>query len=234
MIGLTRRPDSETGFDRPVPPRVNLLPPEIAEQARLRQVQRGLGAAVVVAVGVVAVLYVGARGSVAEAQTRVETASTEQASVAAQSAKYRDVTAVYARIAAAEQILVDAMGPEVRYSRFLNDLSLSIPENVWVTNASFSQQDAAAATATPRGTGAPAAAAAAAGGLGTVTMSGVAYEHDDVANWLDSLGRQEGYAKPFLTSSTEALIGSRKIVNWTSTATLTPAALSHRYVKAGG
>ena len=34
--------------------------------------------------------------------------------------------------AAAQALLVTAMGDEVRYSRFLNDLSLSVPGNVWI------------------------------------------------------------------------------------------------------
>ena len=44
-------------------PKVNLLPPEIAETARFRKVQMGLGGGVLAAIGVVAMLYVGATGS---------------------------------------------------------------------------------------------------------------------------------------------------------------------------
>lgn len=224
MITLKKSVDAPFGTGTVVLPRVNLLPPEIAEQARFRRVQGGLGLAVVAAVGVVGLLYTGAAGSVSDAQNTLDTANSQQAALARQTAQYHDVTSVYARTAAAQQMLVQAMGPEVRYSRFLNDLSLSIPEHVWLTDVTFNQQVAAAA----------AAGTAPAGGLGTVTLNGVAYDHDDVAVWLESLATQKGYANPSLQNATESLIGSRRVVNWSTTVTLTPDALSGRYVKVGG
>ncbi|MCA1712960.1 MAG: PilN domain-containing protein [Actinobacteria bacterium] len=209
-------------------PRVNLLPPEIAETRRFRRIQVGLGGAVLGAVGLVALLYVGATHSAANAQTELDSANAQNATLQADTAKYKDVTAVYARAAAAQAMLSQAMGEEVRYSQFLNDLSLTVPENVWVKNVTFTQ-----------GAGAPAAAGAAAPGLttpgiGTVSFSGVGFNHDDVAVWLESLASQKGYANPYFTSSTEALLGSRKTVTFTSTATLTSSAYSGRYSKPAG
>ena len=61
----------------------------------------------------------------------------------------------------------------------------------------------------------------------------MAFAHTDVANWLESLAREKGYAGPLLQSSTEALLGTRKVVNWSVTVTLTPEALSGRYTKTG-
>lgn len=200
-------------------PRVNLLPPEIAETRRFRRIQMGLGGAVLGAVGIVALLYVAASSSVANAQTDLDAATTTHASLQAETAKYRDVTAVYARAAAAQAMLTQAMGEEVRYSQFLNDLSLSVPENVWIKNLAFTQGVA------------PAAVGSAVPGIGTVTFSGVGFKHDDVAVWLESLASQKGYTNPYFTSSTEALLGTRKTVSFTSTATLTPAAYSGRYTK---
>ena len=205
-------------------PRVNLLPPEIAIARRFRRIQAGMGGAVLAAVGVVALLYVAASSSVSTAQSNVDTANAQQTTLQAQTAKYSDVTKVYAKAAAAQAMLTQAMGEEVRYSQFLNDLSLSVPENVWVKNVTFTQTAAAA----------PAAAAASpltTPGIGTVSFTGVGFNHDDVAVWLESLARQKGYANPYFTSSTEALLGTRKTVNFTSTATLTPAAYSGRYTK---
>ncbi|MCU1673718.1 MAG: Fimbrial assembly family protein [Frankiales bacterium] len=203
-------------------PRVNLLPPEIAERRRFRRIQVGLGGAVIGAVGIVALLYVGAVSSVSEAQTELDSANARHATLQAETAKYKDVTAVYARAAAAQAMLTQAMGEEVRYSQFLNDLSLTVPENVWVKSVTFAQAAGAAA---------PTAGGLATPGIGSVTFTGVGFSHDDVAVWLESLATQKGYANPYFTSSTEALLGSRKTVDFTSTATLTPAAYSGRYTK---
>ncbi|MDX6224922.1 MAG: type pilus assembly protein PilN [Frankiales bacterium] len=203
-------------------PRVNLLPPEIAETRRFRRIQIGLGGAVLGAVGIVALLYVAATSSVSSAQSNLDTANSTHTQLTAETAKYRDVTAVYARAAAAQAMLTQAMGEEVRYSQLMNDLSLSVPETVWLKNVSFTQTALAAATpgATP--------------GIGTLTVTGVGFSHDDVAVWLESLAGQKSYANPYFSGSTEALMGTRKTVNFSSTATLTPAAYSGRYTKPAG
>jgi len=210
-------------------PRVNLLPPEIAETRRFRRIQIGLGGAVLGAVGIVALLYVAAASCVSSAQTDFDTANAKHASLQTEAAKYSQVTAVYARAAAAQAMLTQAMGEEVRYSQFLNDLSLSVPENVWLKNITFAQTGAAA-TAVPAAGANPLNAA----GIGTVTFTGVGFKHDDVAVWLESLASQKGYANPYFSSSTEALLGTRKTVNFTSTVSLTPAAYSGRYTKPAG
>jgi Tfp pilus assembly protein PilN len=212
-------------------PRVNLLPPEIAEGRRFRRVQMGLGATVVGALGIVGLLYVAASSSVSGAQEDLDAAVSTQSTLQAQTAKYRDVTAVYSRAAAAQTMLTQAMGEEVRFSRFLNDLSLSVPENVWLKNVTFTQNSAttAPAAATPNS-----AKVVTTPGIGTVSFTGVGFSHDDVAVWLESLASQKGYADPYFTSSSETLLGTRKTVTFTSSTTLTPAAYSGRYNKPAG
>lgn len=208
-------------------PRVNLLPPEIAETRRFRRIQLGLGGAVLGAVGIVALLYVGATSSVSSAQGDLDAATATHSRLTVETAKYKDVTAVYARAAAAQAMLTQAMGEEVRYSQLMNDLSLTVPETVWLKSLLFSQAPVAPAAA---GATAPGAVA----GIGTVTFTGVGFNHDDVAVWLESLAGQKSYANPYFSSSTEALLGTRKTVNFTSTTTLTPAAYSGRYAKPAG
>jgi Tfp pilus assembly protein PilN len=205
-------------------PRVNLLPPEIAEGRRIRRIQLGLGGAVLAAVGVVVLLYVAAVSGVSSAQQDLDTATARQSALQAQAAQYREVTAVYAKAAAAQAMLTQAMGQEVRYSLLLNDLSLSVPDNVWIKQLTFDQSAVTAAT----GTGVAQA------GIGKLSVTGVGFSHGDVAVWLESLAAQQHYADPYFTNSTEALLGTRKIVNFTSTATVTASAYSGRTAKAGG
>ena len=210
------------GSGLPTLPRVNLLPPEIAEQARFRRIQYALGGGVLAAVGVVALLYLAAVGSVNDATTELETANTTNTALQAETAKYAEVQAVYAQAAAAQAMLTQAMGEEVRFSQYLNDLSLTVPENVWLQNVTFKQAAAPAAL----GTTEP--------GIGQVTFTGVGFKHDDVAVWLESLAKQKGYTNPYFTSSTKALIGTRATVNFSSTVTMTPAALSGRFTTPAG
>jgi Tfp pilus assembly protein PilN len=193
-------------------PRVNLLPPEIAEKAAFRKVQIGLGATLVAAVGVVGMLYASAGHSVSSAQSRLDASSAQGRKLQAETAKYRDVTSLYADAAAAKAQLSTAMGDEVRFSQLLNDLSLSTPSNVWIKNLT----------------------ATAATGGGSLTIGANAFSHDDVALWLESLANLKTYANPYFSTSAEGLIGTRKVITFSSTATLTPAALSGRYAKPAG
>jgi Tfp pilus assembly protein PilN len=210
------------GAGHPVLPKVNLLPPEIAQAARFRRIQLALGGGVVAALGTVTLLYVLAAGSVSDATVQLDAATATSSSLQAQNAKYAEVTAVYASAAAAEAMLTEAMGEEIRYSQFLNDLSLTVPDKVWLKNVTFAQ------VATPPALGATEP------GLGTVTFTGVGYSHDDVAVWLESLAKQKGYKDPYFSSSTEVLVANKKAVDFTSTVALTADALSKQYTAPAG
>ncbi|MCU1623355.1 MAG: Fimbrial assembly family protein [Frankiales bacterium] len=205
-------------------PRVNLLPPEIAETAMLRKVQVSLGVGLVATVGVVGLLFVSASHSVSSANSDLDRASSQSTSLIKQKASYANVTATYDAAAAAQAQLTTAMGQEVRYSQLLHDLSLSVPSTVWLKSLTYTQVAPAAPAPGAAGT-------AAAASIGTLAVTGVGFDHDDLALWLESLGGQKNYSDPYFSASNETLMGTRKTVNFTSTANLTPAALSGRYTK---
>ena len=210
-------------------PRVNLLPAEIAEAARFRRFQLVMGGAVVAAVVAVGALYVHGQSAVHDAQADLDNAHAQQATLQNTLTSLRSVQDVYAQVAAKQAMLTQAMGQEVRWSGYLADLSLRVPDKVWLTNIT--------ATETTVGTAAAPAAPTAPGttaGIGTVTFAGVAFSHDDVATWLDVLAKERGYANAYFTNSTESKIGSRTVVNYTSSVVLTDQAMSGRYTKPAG
>ena len=213
-------------LDTAAMPRVNLLPPEIAEQRRFRRMQIAMGSAVVVAVVAVAGGWVLAHGGVSSAQTELDSANATHTDLQQQVASYSNVKQVYADVAAHEAMLTTAMSGEIQWSHYLNDLSLKIPDNVWLTNVSVQ---------TSVGPAAPAATGALTPNkIGTVTFSGVALTHDDVATWLESLATENGYANPYFSNSTEATLSGQKVVDFSSTVDLTPDAHSGRYTKPAG
>ena len=218
--------DVVVGSGTVVLPRVDLLPPEYGEAARFRRVQAGLGLGVVAAVGVVGLLFLHASGAVSDAQADVDTATATQSRLQTEVAGYRDVQARYATATAAQAMLVQAMGTEVRYSTLLDDLARTVPDGVWLTSTQFNQS-------APTTTAAAGSALSTAGAIGTVTISGVALVYDDVARWLDAQATQEGFASPYLTTSAAELVNGKKAVTWSATAVLTSDALSGRYTKPG-
>ena len=211
-------------------PRVNLLPPEIEQERRFRRVQLGLGAGVLASLGVVAALFLAANGQVADAEGDLADSKTQTSRLEAQAAEYSQVPLVYSKVEAARAQLELAMGKEVRWSFYLNDLSLKTPGKVWLTTMTAAvNQDAAG----------PALAAAGAPGyinpgLGTVTFEGFAVAHNNVANWLDSLAKQKGYDQPYFTDSTKEKIGETEVVKFKSQVSITEDALSKRYIQKAG
>ncbi len=198
-------------------PRVDLLPPEIAAGRRLRSLQRVLAVLVLAVVGVVGLLHLSATASVREAESSLQTAQAERQRLQAETSAYREAAALHARADQADVTLVRAMAEEVRYSHLLDDLSRTVPEHVWITSLTFSQN------VPPTGASA----------IGTVTISGAARSHDDVAAWLEALAAQQGYAKPLLQSSANGELAGQKVVNWTTTASLTSESFSGRYAQGG-
>ncbi len=211
-------------------PQVNLLPPEIEQERRFRRTQFALGAAVVASLGVVGVLFLAASNQVSSAQGELADSQRQHTKLEARAAEYSQVPLVYAQVEAARAQLELAMGKEIRWSFFLNDLSLKTPNKVWLQSMTVlaTEESANAAVAATPG------AYVMNNGNGVVNFQGWALKHNDVAAWLDSLAKQKGYSQPYFLNSTVQKIGDRDVVNFLSHVTITEDALSKRYIQKAG
>jgi Tfp pilus assembly protein PilN len=211
-------------------PRVNLLPPEIAAAERLRQLKLLLGLLVVGALVLVGMVWFFVSQQVGGAQDDLAQAQAEGAALDQQIASYAEVPEVYGQVDVAQANLVTAMTPEIRFSFYLNDLSLTIPKSsrltslVFANTASAIQMDPNTQVQyTPSGQ--PVA--------GTMTYVGRSTSFDAVATWLQSLGKSVGVTDPTVTNVTEAEDASTvgKFFDVESNAYLTPEASSGRYAQ---
>jgi Tfp pilus assembly protein PilN len=213
----------------PVMPRVNLMPPEIAEAAKFRRFQLAMGGAVLGAVAVVAALYVQGHSGVSSAQQQLDQAQSQHTVLQAKLTSLQSVQDVYTQVASRETMLATAMGSEIRWSRYMNDLSLRMPDHVWLTNVTATET-AATSTLPTTTTGVTATP----GAIGNIQFGGVAFTHDDVATWLDTLAKERGFANPYFTNSAETEIGPKGFVTFTSSTDITDKAESGRYKKPAG
>lgn len=212
-------------------PRVNLLPPEIAQRAQFRRIQVGLAVAVLGVCGVVVGAYALELGAHHSADTKLQASRTTSTTLAAQQANYADVRPVYAAAEKTRTSMAAAMGGEVRTSVILNDISLLMPKHVWLSTLHLDITGAAAAAPT---TG-PGASTGAGAQVGSLTFGGKGFVHNDVAAWLDALATQKSIGSPYFGSSTvtaDPVQGDS--VTFSSTATLTTDALSQRYTAKAG
>jgi Tfp pilus assembly protein PilN len=205
-------------------PRVDLLPPEIRVARRLRNVQTGMLAGVAAAVLVVGGLWLVADAEVQREQENLATAESRQVQVQKQVHSLAEVDRVYREVAARQALLSTAMGSEVQWSGYLNDLALRIPPGVWLSSIGVTP------SAAPTGK----AAASSAARVATISFSGSARSHNDVAVWLESLARQRGYVDAYFTTSSESSSGGTKTVTFSSSVSVTSEALSNRYAQKPG
>lgn len=212
-------------------PSVNLLPPEIIESRTFRRTQRVLGAAVLLVLVALAGAYaLAVRDTNAAADSLAVSKATGQ-TLRVEQAKFADVPRVYQAIDDAQSARQSAMGQDVEWSRYLADVSLAMPANVWLTSLDLSLGTASPVAGTvPAAGGAPVAAA----GVGTVTFAGTAIDHPDVAAWLVTLGREKAATDAYFSTSARAKIGTKNVVDFSSTAGLDSTALSHRFDRKAG
>jgi Tfp pilus assembly protein PilN len=225
-------------------PRVNLIPTEIAQEAKVRRSKMVLASTVAATIAAVGGLYVMAASDVSSAQEQLDTARSTSASLAAEQAKYADVPKVQADLHSAQLQQFAAVGGEVRWSTVLNNLAITIPPGVSLT--SF-QATVTGATATGTSTGAPAANASVSSmlglpGVGSIAFDGEARDTSRVAAFLESLTKSSGLVDPFATQVNGGVAGGTtnigatapsttktSVVSFTGSVTIGPKSLSHRY-----
>jgi Tfp pilus assembly protein PilN len=211
-------------------PKVNLLPPEILEGRQFARRQKLLGCAVVAAVAAAGAGVFYAQGQVSNAQDELALEQGRTTTLQTEKAKYDAVPLVLAQVDAAKTARGVAMATDVPWYRFLNDLALSTPRNVWLENVTVTVPVATATTGT---TGTDALAAA---GIGTVTVTGKANDFPTVASWLEGLDQVSGVdgtaisqAQADADAGAAAADADHPLVGFTSAGSITPEALSHLY-----
>jgi len=212
-------------------PRINLLPPEIHVQRRLRRVQMQLAGAGVLAVLIVIALFLLAMSSVSSANADLEASRVEKAELQEKVDGLANVRQTYTLVDQASGMLRAAGSGEVLWSSYLGDLGPLLPADAWLTKVTVVSTSTTAASAAPPPAGTPVAAPQ---GIATITFEGTALAHIQVANWLDSIAKERAWTNASFSKSDEKLVGSRKTYDFTSTVTVTAAALSGRYTKPAG
>jgi Tfp pilus assembly protein PilN len=165
----------------------------------------------------------------ASAQRDLDATTSRQTALNREVGKLSSVAATYTQIQQRRTVLSSAMSGEVLWSRYLTDLSLLVPDNVWLSTMTVTpaagQGTAGQATFGPQ---------PAPGAVATISFTGVAFAHEDIANWLQSMAREKGFTNVYFSDSTLEKFGSGKAVKFTSTVTVTADALSNRYLPRTG
>ncbi len=204
------------GGDKLAPARVNLLPG--GERRVLSPARLAMAGALVLLllVGSLAVLTTQRDQEITEAEDRLEDQQAQNQQLQAQIAELSEAEQLQAQAAEVRGLLAGITTTDVAWSRVLREVASVVPGDVWLV--SFSAQ---------------AQADEATGSLGgSVTVSAQGTDFPAAAAWLQRIATVPSFASPWVSEMTQADRDfgpfSFSGVDFTSTAGITPAALSAR------
>lgn len=184
---------------------VNLLPLDArAGRRRPPAASLAIAGAGVLAASLLAVGYVSANGTVDSREQELAGLEQELAATRRATKPKPAETGVSAERDQRFTALSGAMAERLAWDRVLREVSLVLPEDVWLSNLAAGGGSAAAG----------AAAAPEAGGQ-TVTFNGFTYSQEGVARLLTRLGLVPDLGEVKLQSSSVTTVGSQQIYNFT-------------------
>lgn len=198
---------------------INLLPPEVVERRRARQLTAALALGLAALIAVLFLVFVVQAGRLSGARGRLAAQERHNRALQAQVGQLSRFAAIQEELDNKSQILTALTSGEVRWSVVLADVATYIPSDVWLTSLTGSVQ-AAPAPAT--------GAAAAASSFGSVQFAGCTLEppdgtHLEVAKWLVRIGIPKEFLAPYLSVSSKGADACP--VSFSSTVSLSDGAL---------
>jgi type IV pilus assembly protein PilM len=145
------------------------------------------------------------------------------AKVEADIAGYDSLRHLNSDLEAGRRRVQTALGGDVSWARFLDALVRSMPSSVWLQSLNVQTASPAQAAAAAAAKAAPAGS-----GAGSLQIAGVGLDYPAIADWLRNVGADPALSGVAVGALTEMGLGNRTVVNFTSTASLTPAARSDR------
>ena len=197
---------------------VNLLPREVAS-VKTRRLSPPMITGVVAAVVVFAVLGAGffkASGSVSEKRTELDAARAELALIPAPAAQDSTSSTLATERTQRVAALQTALNGRIAWDRLLREVSLVLPDDVWLSGLTLQAPEAATPVPTAPGEVAPPPTTTTPSV--DFTMNGNAFSHQDVARLLSRLALVPDLQGVMLGHSTRADIGKRGAVDFTVTA----------------
>jgi Tfp pilus assembly protein PilN len=211
---------------------VNLLPSDVKE----RQLTRRLTAAVILAVGAVMallfVVFILQAAKLSDANHKLQAQEATNANLDSQILELKPFADLKAQVSNREALTATALDGQVLWSGVLRDVSMVIPDKVWLSGlvGSLNAPAQAPAPAAPAAPGAtpspgttppPVVAPVGPALVGTIQFQGFADDHPSVAQWLTRLERVTGWANPWVSNATEIDQNGETSIQWTGSLDLT-------------
>ncbi len=192
-------------------PRLDLLPPELAERRRTRRQLLLTGAAIALLVALLGFLWVQRRAEVDDRVARAEAEEAITESLRAELTTFAAIQALEADVDARRAMVRTALTDDVTWTKIIQEVATVMPDDTWLASLN--------ATAPQAGT------------PGAIAVAGNGFDHTSSARWLIRLDPLPSVDRVWLQASTRTEddlgLGLGE-TNFSSSVELSQAALSDR------
>lgn len=193
---------------------INLLPAEAAQRATARRKTLGVVALGIVYIALLALVALWWQGKATDAENDLDAQLAANARIEAEIASLSSVRALRSNYEDGVERLTKALERDIAWGRLLNDLARIIPDRLWITSMTGTQQSNEENPFL----------------LGQVSIAGTAFDYPDASSWLRVLDAEEWPALGggWVSSTSRSTIGDSPVVDFNSVASLLDAARSNR------
>ena len=196
---------------------VNLLPTGVREKQKTRRVTV---AAVVGVAGVVMILllvYVLQVGRLASASRQLTAQESINRDYRSKIQALQPFADLKTNVANRQALVAQLMQGEILWSGVLHDLSMVLPDQMWLTGM----------TGTLNTSGAAGSGAASAGLAGNIQFQGYSFDHPTVALWLVRLQEVHGWVNAWISNAARTDFNNHSLVQFVSSVDLTTDATTN-------
>lgn len=174
---------------------INLLPEEIIKKRRLekRLIYFGLGAIVLALIMVVT--FAGLNWKIGQEEVVLEEIKAEQQKINLEITKYKIYEERQAELQRRQGIFNTAMANEINWDKFLNEISMVIPSNVWLVSMNLNGE--------------------------SIAYQGYTFDFPSVAKWLIRLDEIKPLSNIWLGSASKTDLEGHEVIQFGSTSHLT-------------
>ncbi len=175
---------------------VNLLPSDVRERLRSRRLMAAVVAGVGAVVALLFFVFVLQSARLSNSEQKLKAQQAVNADLQAKIGQLQQFQELKLTIAAREALAAGALSGQVAWSGVLRDVSMVIPNKMWLTGLSAALTNATSPglppSGTPTNTGGTSAAAAPSL-VGSLQFQGMASDFPTVAKWLNRLEQVKGW-----------------------------------------
>ena len=196
---------------------VNLLPTGVREKQKTRRVTVAAVVGVAGAMMILLLVYVLQVGRLASASRQLTAQESINRDYRSKIQALQPFADLKTNVANRQALVAQLMQGEILWSGVLHDLSMVLPDQMWLTGM----------TGTLNTSGAAGSGAASAGLAGNIQFQGYSFDHPTVTLWLVRLQEVHGWVNAWISNAARTDFNNHSLVQFVSSVDLTTDATTN-------